>query len=660
VHRDVKPDNVMLSGGAAVVTDFGIAKAVSAAQGDVPGGTITQTGVIIGTPAYMAPEQATGDPTTDHRADIYSFGCLAYELLAGKHQFAGRTTWEIIAAQLGTKPAPVTDARPDVPEAVSALIARCLEKDPGLRPQRADELVSALDAVQASGSPVRSRRPGARTAVLLAAATIVAVGGYVVARGRIAVGDDSRSQVTVAVLPFRSFGGDSLQHLVAEAFGDDIATALVKVPWVRVKSRGGAGSYREQRDIMPEATGRELGVRYLVTGLLREIGGKLTVRVNLMSDDGSVLYMAQFDPPAGLDLAAVRDEAVNAISDTLRSRAGVSAASRFPARTVAHRGDIGAYRDYLIGQAKLDQRGQSIHESIDLFKKALARDSLSAEAFSGLSFALALSPYFDPVSSETVAGEATDKAHRALRLDPRLAQPHITLGLVWMHKAAWDSAGSELRKATTANAHDVEARIQYGRYLLFQDKTADALAQFRKGRDDDPHSAVVSSWTAYAFFLGGQRDSAQAELARAMQIDPSSRATAAIGGLLFLSAGRQDAARQRIALLPPLFPVALYTLAAIGDTPGLNARLKQLDASTTKWSMKETSRAYALLGKHDTAGALDALVRATAGGEIWPTLHPVSDPLFDGIRGSARFRALLSQVGLPASVPSATAQAKGR
>src|SRR6185295_19765252 len=129
VHRDIKPDNVMLSGGAAVVADFGIAKAVTAAQATGPSGTLTQAGSGIGTPAYMAPEQAVGDPSSDHRADIYSFGCLAYELLTGKPPFHDMPAFQIIASHVGVAPKPVMETRPDVPPGLATLVARCLEKN---------------------------------------------------------------------------------------------------------------------------------------------------------------------------------------------------------------------------------------------------------------------------------------------------------------------------------------------------------------------------------------------------------------------------------------------------------------------------------------------------------------------------------------------------
>ncbi len=150
VHRDIKPDNVLLSGGAAVVTDFGIAKAISAARTSGAGATLTQIGTSIGTPAYMAPEQAAGDADIDHRADIYALGAMAYELLAGQAVFAGRTPQRMLAAHMSEVPRPVSELRPDVPASLADLVMRCLAKDAALRPQSAGEVAQALETTSAS------------------------------------------------------------------------------------------------------------------------------------------------------------------------------------------------------------------------------------------------------------------------------------------------------------------------------------------------------------------------------------------------------------------------------------------------------------------------------------------------------------------------------
>ena len=181
VHRDIKPDNVLLSGGTAVVTDFGIAKALSDSRTGGAGATLTQLGTSIGTPAYMAPEQAAGDPNIDHRADIYAFGCMAFELLAGKPPFYGRTPARILGAHMGEAPPQIAELRPDAPAAMSDLIMRCLAKDADARPQSAAEVIALLNSVTSGGGmaalpPVLMHGPAAfRRALALYAVSVVGV-----------------------------------------------------------------------------------------------------------------------------------------------------------------------------------------------------------------------------------------------------------------------------------------------------------------------------------------------------------------------------------------------------------------------------------------------------------------------------------------------------
>jgi tRNA A-37 threonylcarbamoyl transferase component Bud32 len=183
VHRDIKPDNVLLSGGAAVVTDFGIAKALSAARTDSGGATLTQLGTAIGTPAYMAPEQAAGDPEIDYRADIYSFGCMAYELLTGRAPFHGRTPQRMMAAHMSEMPPHVSGFRPDTPMALAELVTKCLAKDASARPQQVSEVIRVLDSVTSGGGlpampPILLGGPGMMKKALaayVAAFVIVAI-----------------------------------------------------------------------------------------------------------------------------------------------------------------------------------------------------------------------------------------------------------------------------------------------------------------------------------------------------------------------------------------------------------------------------------------------------------------------------------------------------
>ena len=197
VHRDIKPENVLLSGGVALVTDFGVAKALGDASTS-DRGPLTATGVSVGTPAYMSPEQVSADPNVDHRADIYAFGMLAYEMLAGQSPFAGRTAQQLLAAHVIDAPEPLQTRRPSVPPALAALVMRCLEKRPADRPQQASEIVHALDAVATPAQTMaRARGSSRRSRVVLAAAALIVVAAGA-RRGSASVGMRTAATVVVA------------------------------------------------------------------------------------------------------------------------------------------------------------------------------------------------------------------------------------------------------------------------------------------------------------------------------------------------------------------------------------------------------------------------------------------------------------------------------
>jgi serine/threonine-protein kinase len=295
IHRDIKPENVLLSGDAAVVTDFGIAKALSAARGERAAPAeqednrdptaLTVAGAAIGTPAYMAPEQALGDPDTDHRADVYSFGCLAYELLTGNTPFHGRSMQQVLVAHVQEQAPDVAAARKDAPPALVGLVSRCLKKDPRERPQSAREILGALDAVATPGpglfapvaAPARRRWSGRAIVFGLAAAAVVGVAAVVV-RGRWMTG--ASEPRALAVMPFTNVGGDSTQQYFADGIAIDLTNALTKVSGLRVTSRSLAFTY-QGKAVDVRTVGKELNVDAVVEGTVQRSGTGLRVTSQL-------------------------------------------------------------------------------------------------------------------------------------------------------------------------------------------------------------------------------------------------------------------------------------------------------------------------------------------------------------------------------------------
>jgi serine/threonine-protein kinase len=662
VHRDVKPDNVMLSSGAAVVADFGIAKAIEDASeqpnesdGAAPDGSITQAGAVIGTPAYMAPEQATGDSTIDHRADIYAFGCLGYELFAGHPPFQAPTSQLLIAAHIATTPRPITELRPDVPPPVADLLARCLAKAPDDRPQNARDLSAILDgattldttAPRPTHQATRRRPSRARIGIAIAAlAAVVVTGGYFATRSARANGS-----IAVAVLPFGSTGADSTMSLFADGLGDEVASALARVPGIVIKSRTGARAYRGQ--LAPDVTeaGARLKADYLVTAVVRQERGRWILSADLeRAADATSLWGNAFviDPN---EQGAVADSLAADLTAALRRifpRTVGVAPARLPRQQTS---SSEAFRLYLAGQEKLARRGQSVKEAVDLFRRAVREDSLFAPAYSGLAMALALTPSFHPVQPSTLYDELVQAARRALALDSTQAVAHLALGMALWGAYDWTGAGNEMATAVRLDPRNVEARVQYARLFVASGRSAAALTQIRAARALDPVSALVLSHMANIYLLSGQKDSALAEARRAFETDSNNITTLIHGARIYMALNRPKDAHALVMRMQQTVTTVGQQLASSGDVGGARQYLERLDSRPPQWG-DETKRALTYLGLGDTAKALAGLERATAARELWPMMASPTDHTYDSIRHSARFRVLLDSVGLGRFAPS--------
>jgi serine/threonine protein kinase/TolB-like protein len=351
IHRDIKPDNVLLAAGAAVVTDFGVAKALSASrqkqgvQTSAP--TMTGVGTSLGTPAYMAPEQAAADPSTDHRADLYALGIVAYEMLTGAPPFHGRTPQALLAAQLSEKPAPLTSRRYDVSVPLSTLVMQCLEKEPANRPKSANDVLRMLDdpgilvsdAFPATETPRRRRQRFMEIGIgLLVVAAVAAA--WVLTEPAPPAGSapdsasarrDSAARVAavasapttpraVAVFPLVSVGGDAQASQAAEGITSELATAISRVPGVRVSSQTTAAAVR-QGVRTPADAARALNATMLVEGTVQRARERLRVSLRLVSvANDSTVWAGTFDGST-TDVLALQDSTVRAVAAAVAATA---------------------------------------------------------------------------------------------------------------------------------------------------------------------------------------------------------------------------------------------------------------------------------------------------------------------------------------------------
>ncbi|MGZ3436600.1 MAG: protein kinase domain-containing protein, partial [Gemmatimonadaceae bacterium] len=334
VHRDIKPGNVLLAAGSATVTDFGVAKALSSARrSGEKGAGLTNTGMSLGTILYMAPEQAAGDPDIDGRADIYSLGITAYEMLAGTAPFAALGPRAMLTARLTLAPPPLSKIRKDVPAGLERLIARCLAIDPADRPQTAAELVEALEDPQTlsgsfASSATRIARRGSRVTRAVVGA-LALVGAIVVSAGiyeRVHTGNSSvlaESTVNagkpidlgvIAVLPFVNLGADSSSY-VATGVTNAVAGRLMMTPGLRVLAPGRPRSVKRRSDTTSTAN---VAARLVLEGTVERVGDRLRVTARLSSTDDDVMQWADVFDRDVKDIFTVEDEIAGAIAASVR------------------------------------------------------------------------------------------------------------------------------------------------------------------------------------------------------------------------------------------------------------------------------------------------------------------------------------------------------
>jgi serine/threonine-protein kinase len=625
MHRDLKPENVLLSGGHAVVADFGIAKAIAAAteNDSIARATITRTGVAVGTPAYMAPEQAVGDPSTNHRADLYSLGVVAYELLSGAHPFAGRTSQALAAAHLTETPAPISERRADVPPAIADLVTRLLAKDPGARPQSAGDVVRAIDGAVTTGSLV-ARRRSSLTAYLAGAALLVvvaAVAAYVVRRNNAnASATDASAIHTLAVLPFVNTSGSTNDDYFSDGLTDELAHALSRVAGLRVAGRTSSYAFKGKSPAAREV-GKTLDVAGFIGGTVRRSGDRLRVTTQLVStSDGKVLWDSVYESRSA-DVFAVQDELTRAIVAALAPALAARGGAR-PVRADVNRGtaDEEAYEFYLKGHYYWLQRGpENLMRSAEYFRNAIARDPKFARAYAGLSMAYSVMPNFVADPGDTLPRLARDNAERAAMLDSTLGEAQGAVG----------------------TALDLQLRFR------------DALERYRAFARLDPTNATAHHWLGFSLLNLGRTDEALAELARAKEADPLalSPASAYSTGLWVARRFPESIRAARYVLtLDSTFQYALWTIGLAQLFSGqIDSAVQTLDHDRRLHPDDPRIAgglvlAYAAAGRWPDAQRVREQVQRPGGNEFDGVAAPLSELVFGNAEPLIRF--LTSDAGM--------------
>ena len=541
IHRDVKPENILLSGGHAIVADFGIARAVGLASGS----TLTARGLPIGTAAYMSPEQVLGNERGDPRSDVYSAGCVLYEMLTGRMAFGGGSLREVLARHTEGAPAPVAEFRPEVPLAVVAIVDRALAKSPGERYQTAGAL--AADLRVAAGEPARVLTPpadpppgwtggaGDRTAEspawgawLIGAAALVLVALLVTRFWPRQRADASGTPASVAVLPLKTPGGGLEDDYLSEGLSEEITSRLAQVDGIKVIAATSMLALKD-RTLTVRQIAETLGVRHVLDGSLQRSGDSVAARVALIdAPRNTVVWTRRYTVGAG-ELLTLQDDIARHVTVALsrtssrpdaRTGARGGAGSAAPSRA-ARTGRPAAYAAYLKGSYWLERRTpEALHRAVAAFEEAVSLDAGYAQALAGLASAetyLVIYGYADE----------TDPYHRlahALQLAGRAVAHDSTLPAAWLARA-------DARSVAFAPEDSVRADVLRARRLM-------------------PSSADVRMAYAWSLFRSGATDAAFAQARSALALDPLAPRLRHSLVALAIGARRYDVALREVRAVP--------------------------------------------------------------------------------------------------------------
>ena len=610
IHRDIKPENILLQSGHAVVADFGIARAVRAAGAE----RITGTGMALGTPAYMSPEQSAGERDVDGRSDLYALASILYEMLTGEAPFTGASIDAILAQRFTRPPPRISLKRPNVHRAIDAAVYTAMARAPEDRFATVDLFVRALESKGGAAEPVPLDR-------------------------------------SIAVLPFANMSGDPENEYFSDGISEEIINALTQLPTLRVAARTSAFSFKGKNTDL-RTIGDQLNVSTVLEGSVRRAGGRIRITAQLINvSDGYHLWSERYDREL-TDVFAIQDEIATSIAEKLRVTLDVGADSQLVRAPTAN---VEAYDLFLKGHALTQQRGPALPRAVECFEEAIALDPQLALAHAELAEALLLMSLYGMVPSADIRERAREATTRALGLDANLVTGQIVLGLhsllaefdrakaraalaraveldpahgyartaqaVFVHcyiDGNLDLAPRELRAVVESDPRNAGARAQLAQVLVWCQETDEAAAQARRGIELDPN-AFYPYWS----------------LLHALALGPNPREALEVGQPLLSRFGRHPWLMMGMALAN----------GSAGHRDRAGALYAELEARSRGEYVQPGALAAAAVGADLDDLALRHLHQAVAVKDPLVTAMALHWPGYDRLRRDRRFQEALRQVG---------------
>jgi serine/threonine-protein kinase len=640
VHRDIKPDNILLSVGHSVVADFGIAQAITAAGGE----RLTETGIVVGTPAYMSPEQGGGAARLDGRADVYSLGCVVYEMLAGEPPFTGPNTQAVLARHALDPVPPLRTVRKAVPEHVEQAVRRALEKVP------ADRFPTAADFAAAVSAPIPVRRrawSGRKTALVAAAVVLLGAAGWlaVSARGAGVI----RS---IAVLPLDNLTGDSAQDVFVDGMHEALIAELAQIEALKIISRTSTLRYRGSDKAVP-VIARELGVDAVVEGSVFRAGDSVRVTAQLIDGRTDRHVWAETNVRDLRDVLRLHGELAAAIAE--RVRIVVTPAERrrlADARQV----DPDVWSLALKGQYECGRWTEAgFRRGIRMLLEAVDRDPTYAFAFASLAGCYSDIVFFGYEPPATYNPLAKDAIERALALDSTVGEVHAILGWIrFVTEVDFRGPDRDFRRALELSPGSALVHDWYADYLTLTGRFDDAIARKRRGIELDPLAVNKHVGLGWTYFKARRYSESIAQLQHALELEPGySWAYMELAwnyaqtGMAAAAGAHCDSAFARAPQQDDVVMIGscgwVYGLA--GRTPKAEEMLRLLRALAQRRWLDPIHLASVYVGLGDLDRALEAVRHAVR--DASPSLVFLKvDPWFDPLRSDPRFRALTEELGI--------------